>query len=119
MVNEDLVREVEEKIRENRRFTITSLSLLFPQISLSLLHKIVSDNLKFRKLCARWVPHRRRHHSTMKGYKNWCNTMTSASTMVETMSKSSVRYVHQMAIYMVCSIFLFFFLTAHRNLLSG
>ena len=34
--------------------------------------------------------------------------MTSASTMVETMSKISVRYVHQMAIYMVCSIFLFF-----------
>jgi len=51
---------------------------------------------------------RRRHHSTMKGYKNWCNAMTSASTMVETMSKSSVQYVHQMAIYMVCNIFLFF-----------
>ena len=49
--------------------------------------------------------HRRRHHSTMKGYKNWCSTMTSASTMVETMSKSSVRYVHQMTIYMVCDIF--------------
>ena len=44
----------------------------------------------------------------MKGYKNWCNAMTSASTMVETMSKSNVRYVHQMAIYMVCNIFLFF-----------
>ena len=26
VVNEDLVRAVEEKIRENRRFTITSLS---------------------------------------------------------------------------------------------
>ena len=34
--------------------------------------------------------------------------MTSASTMVETVSKGSVRYVHQMAIYMVCNIFLFF-----------
>ena len=29
VVNEDLVRAVEEKIRENRRFTITSLSLHF------------------------------------------------------------------------------------------
>ena len=28
--------------------------------------------------------------------------------MVETMSKNSVRYIHQMAIYMVCNIFLFF-----------
>ena len=34
--------------------------------------------------------------------------MTSASTMVETVSKSSVQYVYQMAIYVVCNIFLFF-----------
>ena len=71
----------------------------------------------FTKLCLRskkplpLALHRRQHHSTMKGYKNWCNAMTSASTMVETMSKSSaqyVQYVHQMSIYMVCNIFLFF-----------
>jgi len=43
--------------------------------------------------------HGRRRHPTMKGYKNWCNAMTSASTMVETMSKSSVRCVHEMAMY--------------------
>ena len=55
VVNEDLVRTVEEKIRENRQFTITSLSLHFPQIAQSLLHKIVSDKLKFWKLCVRWV----------------------------------------------------------------
>ena len=52
VVNEDLLRRFEEKIRENRQFTITSLSLHFPQISMSLLHEIVSDELKFRKLCA-------------------------------------------------------------------
>jgi len=40
VVNEDLVRAV-EKIRENRRLTITSLSLHFAQISRSLLHEIV------------------------------------------------------------------------------
>ena len=55
VVNEDLVRAVEEKIRENRRFTITSLSLHFLHISLLLLHKIVSDELKFLKLCAHCV----------------------------------------------------------------
>jgi hypothetical protein len=32
LVNEDLVRAVEEKIQENRRFNISSLSLHFPQI---------------------------------------------------------------------------------------
>jgi len=56
VVNEYLVRAVEEKFRENRRFTIPSLSLHFSQISQSLLHEIVSDELGFRKLCARWVP---------------------------------------------------------------
>jgi hypothetical protein len=55
----------------------------------------------------------------MKGYKNWCNAMKSASAVVENISKSSVRYVHQMAIHMVLKYILVFFLTAHRNLLSG
>ena len=41
VVSEDLVRAVEHKIGENRRFTITSLSLHFPQISRSLLQDIV------------------------------------------------------------------------------
>ena len=34
--------------------------------------------------------------------------MTRASTMVETVSKISVQYVHQLAIDMVCNIILFF-----------
>jgi hypothetical protein len=54
LVTEDLVRTVKEKIQENTRFTIPSLSLHFPQISRSLLHEIVSDKLRFRK-CSRWV----------------------------------------------------------------
>jgi hypothetical protein len=56
VVNEDLAGAVEEKIQANRLFTILSLSLHFPQISQSLLHKIVSDKLRFLKLCSRWVP---------------------------------------------------------------
>jgi hypothetical protein len=32
------------------------------------------------------------------GIQTWCPATTSVSTIVETMSKSSVRYVHQMAI---------------------
>jgi hypothetical protein len=72
VVNEDLVRAEKEKIQENRRFTISSLSLHFPQISRSFLHEIVSD--KLRGL------HHRRHHSTVQGYKNWCPA-TSASAI--------------------------------------
>jgi hypothetical protein len=100
VVNEDLVRAVEEKIRENRWFTITPLSLHFPQISRSLLHKIVFEVKEA-------VPSQAASLYA-EGIQNWRNAMTSASTMVETMSKSSVRCVHQMAIYMVCNIFLYF-----------
>ena len=56
VVNEDLVRAFEEKIRDYRRFATTSLSLHFPQISWLLLHQIVSGKVKFRKWCANWVP---------------------------------------------------------------
>jgi hypothetical protein len=55
VVNEDWVRAVEEVIQENRKFTILSLSVHFPQISWSLLHKIMSDKFRFRKLCSCWV----------------------------------------------------------------
>jgi hypothetical protein len=37
----------------------------------------------------------------MQGYKNWCPAKINASAMVENMSKSIARYVHQMAIQMV------------------
>ena len=56
MANEDLVHAFEEKIRKNIGFTITSLSLHFLQILLSVVVKIVSGKLKFLKLCAQWVP---------------------------------------------------------------
>jgi hypothetical protein len=56
VVNEDLVRALIEKIQENRRFTISSLSLHFSQILPSLLYEIVSYKLRFLKLCSRWVP---------------------------------------------------------------
>ena len=56
LISDVLVQEVEKKIHENRRFTMTSLAKHFPQISRSLLHEIVSIKLNFRKLYARWVP---------------------------------------------------------------
>ena len=38
--------------------------------------------------------HSRRHHCMMKGSKYWCSAMTSAWTIVETVSKNSAQYVH-------------------------
>jgi len=55
-VNDDLVRKVNERVRDDRRFTISDLSLHFPQIARTLLYDIVSSHLGYRKVCARWVP---------------------------------------------------------------
>ncbi|GBN45960.1 hypothetical protein AVEN_111483-1 [Araneus ventricosus] len=56
VVNDGLVAKVNEKIRENRRFTIRILFDEFPQISKTVLHEIVTNRLNYRKLCSRCVP---------------------------------------------------------------
>lgn len=56
IVTDELVVKINEKIHENRRFTIMEFSLEFPQISRSLLHEIVTEKLGYHKFCARWVP---------------------------------------------------------------
>lgn len=55
-VTDGLVAQVNEKIRDNRRFTIRTLCDEFPQISKTVLHEIVRNRLNYRKLCSRWVP---------------------------------------------------------------
>ena len=56
LVNDDLVHKVNERVCDDRRFTISDLSLHFPQISTTLLYDIVSSHLGYWKVCARWVP---------------------------------------------------------------
>jgi len=43
LVNDDLVRKVNEGVHDDWRFTISDLSLHFPQISRTLLYDIVSS----------------------------------------------------------------------------
>ena len=43
LVNDDLVRKVNERVRDDRRFTISDLSLHFPQMSRTLLSDTVSS----------------------------------------------------------------------------
>ena len=56
LVSDDLVRKVNERVRDDRHFTISDLSLHFPQISRTLLYDNVSSHLGYRKVCAQWVP---------------------------------------------------------------
>jgi len=51
-----LMEKVDTTIRGNRRFTISELSLEFPQVSRSVIYDIVSEKLGYKNLCARWVP---------------------------------------------------------------
>jgi len=55
-VNDDLVRKFNERVRDDRRFTISDLSPHFPQISRTILYDNVSSHLGYRKVRARWVP---------------------------------------------------------------
>ena len=56
LVSDDLVCKVKERVRDDKLFTISDLSLLFPQISRILLCDIVSSHVGYRKVCERWVP---------------------------------------------------------------
>jgi len=82
LVNEDLVRKVNEIVLDDRRFTISDLSPHFLQISRTLLHDIVSSHLG-----------RRRPHSMRRVYKNLCPVMISASIMAANTWKNSLRNV--------------------------
>jgi hypothetical protein len=52
----DFVQQIEVKIRKKRRFTVTDVAEFFPIVSRKTVHRIVTENLHFWKLCARWVP---------------------------------------------------------------
>ena len=82
LVNNALARKVNERMRDNRRFTISDLSLHFPQISRTLLYDIVSRHLGY------WRP-----HSMRRVYTNLCPATTSASIMAVNMWKNSLKNV--------------------------
>ncbi|GFX44862.1 uncharacterized protein C05D11.1 [Trichonephila clavipes] len=56
VVSADLIKEIDEKIRLLRNFTISQLSEHFPNISRTILYETVMGKLGYRKFCARWVP---------------------------------------------------------------
>ena len=51
-----LWKKIKNALHDNRRLTVDELSMMFLQISRSLLHETITETLRFRKLSARWVP---------------------------------------------------------------
>ena len=83
LVNDDLVRKVNERVRDDRRFTISDLSLHFTQISRTVLCDVVS-NLGYR-----------RPRSRRRVYKILCPATISASIMAANMWKNSLKNVER------------------------
>ena len=106
LVNDDLVRKVNERVRDDRHFTISDLSLHFPQISRSLFDDIVCSHLG-----------RRRPLPMRRVYKNLCPATVSASIMAANMWKNSLKNVESDNSKILYEI-LFDFFTAKRYLLS-
>ncbi|XKL69399.1 hypothetical protein PGB90_007168 [Kerria lacca] len=56
VIDKNLVARVDEKLPSDRRQTLEDLQNEFPVVSIPTMRRIVIENLKYRKLCARWVP---------------------------------------------------------------
>jgi len=82
LVNDVFVRKVNERVRDDRRFTISDLSLHFPQISRTLPYDIVSSHLDNRR-----PPSMRRVH------KNLRPATISASIKTANMWKNNLKNV--------------------------
>jgi len=100
------VRRVNERVRDDRRFTISDLSLHFPQIERTLLYDIVSSHLG-----------RKRPHSVRRVYRNLCPSTISASIMTANMWKNILKNVESDNNKILYETLLDFF-TAKRYLLS-
>lgn len=85
-----LVDRVDQVVRDKRRFTITELSTEFPDISRSSLYKIVTSELGYRKLCARWVPKMLSEDHKMRRMASALNFLTRYNDEADIFLKSIV-----------------------------
>jgi hypothetical protein len=76
VMSDDFVQSIDQKICERRCLTISELWCGFPQISRTVLYKIITVRLGCYKICATWVP-----KMFMGGHK--MQRMTSALTFIE------------------------------------
>jgi len=107
LVNDDLVCKVNKRVCDDRRFTISDLTLHFPHISRTLLYDIVSSHLGYQ-----WP------HSVKRVYKNLLPATISASIMVAHMWKNRLKNVESGNNKILYETLLDFLFTVKRYLLS-
>jgi hypothetical protein len=56
LISDDLLQKAEGEIRTNQRRVIRDLHHIIPEVSKTTIHEAVTEKLRYRKLCAGWVP---------------------------------------------------------------
>ena len=56
LISYELLQEIEGEIYANRHVTLRELHRIIPEMSKTTIHETVTEELGYRKLCARWVP---------------------------------------------------------------
>ena len=66
----ETIAKVEQEMLEDRHVTVRKLCKWNPEMSKSMIDKILTENLHYRKVCARWVTkdHKRQHVEAAWGY---------------------------------------------------
>ena len=54
-MSDEMIRKGVEVVHEDQRITIHELSCLLPEVSKSIIQRILSEKLGYQKVCARWV----------------------------------------------------------------
>ncbi|GFT37380.1 histone-lysine N-methyltransferase SETMAR [Trichonephila clavipes] len=91
------MQAVETKIRETWRFTITTLLLEFLDVSRSMVYKIVTEDLNFKKLYSRWVPriltaeHKAKRRAQYYGNSVWRPTRCFVGGLYATRNNDQLR----------------------------
>ena len=90
VITDALKQKVNRIFRENRHFTISEVYEQCPELSRTVVYEIVTEHLRYRKICARWS---RRLSGTRREQVNWCHGTTSASMSKVTLWRSRWRCV--------------------------
>ena len=114
IVTDELVAKINEKIHENRRFTITEL---FPNMKTWLATQRFDDDAELQAGVNEWSL--RRQNSMTMEIISLCTVMISASIWTATMLKNSLRLWLSIVYNKKCFLSLGFFLIPKRKLLSG
>ncbi|GFU14274.1 uncharacterized protein TNCV_3579411 [Trichonephila clavipes] len=56
VISDTLLQRTEEVIHANRRLKLKELHQIIPEVSMTTLYEVVTVKLRYRKLCACWVP---------------------------------------------------------------